>query len=50
MAVGYLGRVVLSEGDISSSINSKIEASSIDGQQIDLNNRYQQLYQKYLKR
>lgn len=50
IAVGYRGSVVLSAGDILDPMTNKIEAMWIDGRQIDLNNRHQQLYQKYLKR
>lgn len=50
IAVGYQGSVVLSEGDILDPMTNKIEAIWIEGRQIDLNNRHQQLYQKYLKR
>ncbi|WP_413493754.1 amidohydrolase family protein [Shewanella baltica] len=50
IAVGYQGSVVLSDGDILDPMTNKIEAIWIEGRQIDLNNRHQQLYQKYLKR
>ena len=50
IAVGYQGSVVLSEGDILDPMTNKIDAIWIEGRQIDLNNRHQQLYQKYLKR
>ncbi|MGL4712608.1 MAG: amidohydrolase family protein, partial [Shewanella sp.] len=50
IAVGYQGSVVLSKGDILDPMSNKIEAIWIEGRQIDLNNRHQQLYQKYLKR
>ncbi|AAN56149.1 amidohydrolase [Shewanella oneidensis MR-1] len=50
IAVGYQGSVVLSDGDILDPMSSKIDAIWIEGRQIDLNNRHQQLYQKYLKR
>ncbi|MGL5490007.1 MAG: amidohydrolase [Shewanella sp.] len=50
IAVGYQGSVVLSDGDILDPMSSKIESIWIEGRQIDLNNRHQQLYQKYLKR
>lgn len=50
IAVGYQGSVVLSEGDILDPMTNKILAIWIEGRQIDLNNRHQQLYQKYLKR
>ncbi|MFB2655563.1 amidohydrolase [Shewanella xiamenensis] len=48
--VGYQGSVVLSDGDILDPMSNKIDAIWIEGRQIDLNNRHQQLYQKYLKR
>ncbi|MCG9719770.1 amidohydrolase family protein [Shewanella sp. Isolate7] len=50
IAVGYRANLVLSKGDILDPAASKIDAVFIDGRQIDLNNRQQQLYQKYLKR
>ncbi|MFB2721081.1 amidohydrolase [Shewanella xiamenensis] len=50
IAVGYQGSVVLSDGDILDPMSNKIAAIWIEGRQIDLNNRHQQLYQKYLKR
>lgn len=50
IAVGYQGSVVLSDGDILDPMSNKIESIWIEGRQIDLNNRHQQLYQKYLKR
>ncbi|QYJ91263.1 amidohydrolase family protein [Shewanella halotolerans] len=50
IAVGYRANLVLSKGDILDPATSKIDAVFIDGRQIDLNNRQQQLYQKYLKR
>jgi len=50
IAVGYKANLLLSSGDILDPLMSKIEAVFIDGRQIDLNNRQQQLYQKYLKR
>lgn len=50
IAVGYNANILLSSGDILDPLSSKIEAVFIDGRQIDLNNRQQQLYQKYLKR
>ncbi|GIU15728.1 amidohydrolase family protein [Shewanella glacialipiscicola] len=50
IAVGYQGSVVLSEGDILDPMTNRIDAIWIEGRQIDLNNRHQQLYQKYLKR
>ncbi|MCL1042086.1 amidohydrolase family protein [Shewanella marisflavi] len=50
IAVGYRANLVLSKGDILDPASSKIQAVFIDGRQIDLNNRQQQLYQKYLKR
>ena len=50
IAVGYKANILLSSGDILDPLSSKIEAVFIDGRQIDLNNRQQQLYQKYLKR
>ncbi|MGL5396351.1 MAG: amidohydrolase [Shewanella sp.] len=50
IAVGYQGSVVLSDGDILDPMSSKIESIWIEGRKIDLNNRHQQLYQKYLKR
>ncbi|MCZ4338838.1 amidohydrolase family protein [Shewanella colwelliana] len=50
IGVGYKANLVISAGDILDPLSSKIEALFIDGRQIDLNNRQQQLYQKYLKR
>ncbi|QYJ87330.1 amidohydrolase family protein [Shewanella mesophila] len=50
IAVGYKANILLSSGDMLDPLSSKIEAVFIDGRQIDLNNRQQQLYQKYLKR
>ncbi|QYJ79952.1 amidohydrolase family protein [Shewanella acanthi] len=48
--VGFQASLVLSDGDILDPMSNKIDAIWIDGRQIDLNNRHQQLYQKYLKR
>ncbi|GIU35829.1 amidohydrolase [Shewanella colwelliana] len=50
IGVGYKANLIISAGDILDPLSSKIEALFIDGRQIDLNNRQQQLYQKYLKR
>ncbi|MCG9696169.1 amidohydrolase family protein [Shewanella sp. Isolate11] len=47
---GYRANLVLSDGDILDPLSNKVKAVFIDGRQIDLNNRHQQLYQKYLKR
>ncbi|MCE9678188.1 amidohydrolase family protein [Shewanella sp. AS1] len=48
--VGFKANLVLSKGELLDPLTSKVEAVFIDGRQIDLNNRQQQLYQKYLKR
>ncbi|WP_237158103.1 amidohydrolase family protein [Shewanella psychrophila] len=48
--VGYKANLVVSKGDILDPMETKIEKVYIDGREIDLNNRQQQLYQKYLKR
>ncbi|MEI6858369.1 MAG: amidohydrolase family protein [Shewanella sp.] len=50
IAVGYKANLVVSRGDILDPMETKIEKVYIDGREIDLNNRQQQLYQKYLKR
>ena len=50
LAVGYKANLVISKGDILDPMETKIEQVYIDGRKIDLNNRQQQLYQKYLKR
>ncbi|WP_028772272.1 amidohydrolase [Shewanella waksmanii] len=50
IASGYRGNVIIAEGDLLDPMTSRIEQLFIDGRQIDLNNRHQQLYQKYLKR
>lgn len=50
IAVGYRAHLVVSNGDILDPMETKIEQVYIDGRAIDLNNRQQQLYQKYLKR
>ncbi|MBE7214204.1 amidohydrolase family protein [Shewanella benthica] len=50
IAVGYQANLVVSKGDILDPMETRIEKVYIDGREIDLNNRQQQLYQKYLKR
>ncbi len=50
IAVGFKANLVLSQGDILDPMATKIKQVYIDGREIDLNNRQQQLYQKYLKR
>ena len=50
IAVGFRANLVITQGDILDPATAKISAMYIDGRQIDLNNRQQQLYQKYLKR
>lgn len=50
IAVGYRANLLISGGDILDPMVTKIEKVYIDGRDVDLNNRQQQLYQKYLKR
>ncbi|WP_299788778.1 amidohydrolase family protein [uncultured Shewanella sp.] len=50
IAVGYRANLIISGGDILDPMATKIEKVYIDGRDVDLNNRQQQLYQKYLKR
>ncbi|WP_394147611.1 amidohydrolase family protein [Shewanella atlantica] len=50
IAVGYRANLIISGGDILDPMVTKIEKVYIDGRDVDLNNRQQQLYQKYLKR
>ncbi len=50
IVVGYRANLVISGGDILDPMATKIEKVYIDGRDVDLNNRQQQLYQKYLKR
>ncbi|MFT5705585.1 MAG: imidazolonepropionase-like amidohydrolase [Shewanella sp.] len=50
IALGYAANLVISTGDILDPMMTKIEYVYIDGRAVDLNNRQQQLYQKYLKR
>ncbi|WP_229814801.1 amidohydrolase family protein, partial [Shewanella hanedai] len=50
IAAGYAANLVISTGDILDPMMTKIEQVYIDGRKVDLNNRQQQLYQKYLKR
>lgn len=50
IAPGYAANLVISTGDILDPMTTKIEQVYIDGRAVDLNNRQQQLYQKYLKR
>jgi len=50
LEVGYRGNLIVAEGDILDPMSGRIEALFIDGRRVDLNNRQQQLYQKYLKR
>ena len=42
--------MIIANGDILDPMQAVIESVYIDGRKIDLNNRHQQLYQKYLKR
>ncbi|MCL2916931.1 amidohydrolase family protein [Shewanella litorisediminis] len=48
--VGYRANLVLSAGDILDPLSSRIERVFIDGREITLKTRADQLYQKYLKR
>ncbi len=50
IAPGYKANIILATGDILDPMQAGIESIYIDGRKIDLNNRHQQLYQKYLKR
>lgn len=50
IAPGYAANLVISTGDILDPMTTKIEQVYIDGRAVVLNNRQQQLYQKYLKR
>ena len=50
IADGYQASFLISNGDILDPATAKIEALYIDGRKVDLNNRHNQLYQKYLKR
>ncbi|WP_394200407.1 amidohydrolase family protein [Shewanella waksmanii] len=50
IAAGYRGNLVIVQGDLLDPMTNKVEQVFIDGRKIDLNNRHQQLYQKYLKR
>ncbi|QSX38329.1 amidohydrolase family protein [Shewanella sedimentimangrovi] len=50
LEVGYRGNIIVAEGDILDPMSGRIEALFIDGRRVDLNNRQQQLYQKYLKK
>ncbi len=47
---GYQASFIVSNGDILDPATAKVEALYIDGREVDLNNRHNQLYQKYLKR
>ncbi|ABZ77497.1 conserved hypothetical protein [Shewanella halifaxensis HAW-EB4] len=50
IAPGFKANIILASGDILDPMQAGIESIYIDGRKIDLNNRHQQLYQKYLKR
>ncbi|ABV88176.1 amidohydrolase family protein [Shewanella pealeana] len=50
IAPGFRANIILATGDILDPMQAGIESIYIDGRKIDLNNRHQQLYQKYLKR
>ncbi|MBM7071753.1 amidohydrolase family protein [Shewanella sp. 202IG2-18] len=50
IAKGYQASFLISSGDILDPVTAKIESLYIDGRKVDLNNRHNQLYQKYLKR
>ena len=50
IAPGFKANMIIATGDILDPVQAGIEAVYIDGRKIDLNNRHQQLYQKYLKR
>lgn len=47
---GFRANLVLAEGDILDPMNARIQQVFIDGREIDLKTRADQLYQKYLKR
>lgn len=44
---GFRANVIVSDGDLLDMGQAKIDAIYIDGRQIDLDNRHNQLYQKY---
>ncbi|GIU46919.1 amidohydrolase [Shewanella sairae] len=50
IASGFKANIIVATGDILDPMQAGIESIFIDGRKIDLNNRHQQLYQKYLKR
>ncbi|MGB0893502.1 MAG: amidohydrolase family protein [Parashewanella sp.] len=50
LQTGYKASLIISKGDILDPMTSKIEQVYIEGRKVDLNNRQNQLYQKYLKR
>ncbi len=50
LSKGYRASFIISNGDILDPSTAKVEQLYIDGRKVDLNNRQQQLYQKYLKR
>ncbi|QQX78991.1 amidohydrolase family protein [Shewanella sp. KX20019] len=50
IAPGFKANIIIATGDILDPMQAAIESVYIDGRKIDLNNRHQQLYQKYLKR
>jgi len=50
IAPGFKANLIIATGDILDPMQAAIESIYIDGRKIDLNNRHQQLYQKYLKR
>ncbi|WP_133406406.1 amidohydrolase family protein [Parashewanella tropica] len=47
---GYKASFVITQGDLLDQAEGKVEQLYIDGRKVDLNNRHNQLYQKYLKR
>ncbi len=50
IAEGYQASFLISDGDILDPATARIEALYIDGRKVDLNNRHNRLYQKYLRR
>ncbi|MCL1079638.1 amidohydrolase [Parashewanella spongiae] len=50
LSKGYKASFIISNGDILDPSTAKVEQLYIEGRKVDLNNRQQQLYQKYLKR
>lgn len=47
LEVGKQASLFVSEGDVMDHIGQKVELMFIDGAEVDLNNRHNQLYQKY---